>query len=166
MQKNGCVFSFALPKTQLPCGGSASLLRRPRSCPGRYRRGRGSRRFRFRFRLRRPHPPRGGSSSGCGGPRLRRRGRPGGGQQDRRRSWETGRSGPGHLPHPGGPDGEGVLCVCSVHIFSLEPCHPPGGAGLPVLVLCGAPPRDASRAAVRGRWGSQRLSPPPQYSAT
>lgn len=43
-----------------------------------------------------------------------------------------------------------VLCS---HFFSLEPCDPSGGAGFPVLFPWGAPPRDASWAAVLGAVG-------------
>lgn len=46
------------------------------------------------------------------------------------------------------------MCVCSVHIFFfLEPCDPSGGAGFPVLFLCGAPPETRRRAAVPGAVG-------------
>ena len=132
-------FPFALPKTQLPCAG-LPLCSGGQEAAQAVLAGK---------RLR------GGSGSACGGPWLRRGGRPG-----RRAAGQTSVSSRAPPSTPAGPDGEGVFVrvLCSHFFFFLEPCDPSGGAGFPVLFLCGAPPRDASAGCCPGGGGgSQRL---------
>lgn len=111
---------------------------------------------RFRFRLRRPVAETGREAGEEGS-------RTDGGLEKRAGQF------PAASLHPGGSRRGRRFCACALFtfFFFLEPCDPSGGAGFPVLFLCGAPPtRRVAGCCPGGGGGSQRLFPPPQYSAT